>query len=226
MLDTAFERFVGDIGNPKSFPFPVLYRTVPGASAAAITALADDRYLTPFVAAAEALIADGADGIMTSCGFLALYQRKLAERLPVPVAASALLQVSMVQRLLPAGRRVGVLTFNAATLGIAHLTAAGAPDDTPVVGLPEHGAFRRAILGNPSRDGFDIRELEAVDAARELVRSAPNLGAIVLECTNLAPHAATIHAAVRLPVYDVMTLANWFHAGLRPQAYAAPRQTT
>ena len=220
MLDTAFERFVGDIGNPESLPFPVLYRTVPGASAAAITALTDDRFLDPFIATAEALIADGADGIMTSCGFLALYQGQMAERLSVPVATSALLQVPMVQRLLPRNRQVGVVTFNATTLGAPHLEAAGASTLTPVVGLLEHGAFRRAILGDATGDSFYNREREAILTAQHLVATHPNVGAIVLECTNLVPHAAAIYAATGLPVYDVMTLALWFQAGLRPKSWA------
>jgi Asp/Glu/hydantoin racemase len=217
MLDTAFERFAGDIGNPKSFPFPVLYRTVPGATAAAITTLNDDTFLAPFIAAAEALISDGADGIMTSCGFLALYQRKLAECLRVPVAASALLQLPLIECLLGGQRRVGVLTFDAQTLGPKHLAAAGAAPDTPVAGLAKYSAFRRAILGDARADSFSVRESDAVDAALRLTGEHPNLGAIVLECTNFAPHAAAIHAATGLPIYDAMTLAHWFYAGLRPR---------
>ena len=220
MLDTAFERFVGDIGNAQSLPFPVLYRTVRGASAAAITALSDDKFLDPFVATAEALIADGADGIMTSCGFLALYQGQMAERLSVPVATSALLQVPMVQRLLPRHRQVGVVTFNATTLGAPHLEAVGASVLTPVIGLPEHGTFRRAILGDATGDSFYNREREAILTAQNLVVTHPKVGAIVLECTNLVPHAAAIHASTGLPVYDVMTLAHWFQAGLQPKSWA------
>jgi Asp/Glu/hydantoin racemase len=219
MLDTAFERFPGDIGNSASFTFPVMYRAVRGATAAAITTLDDDRFLAPFVDAGRALIDDGASAIMTSCGFLALYQRKLASVLPVPVAASALLQLPMIEVMLGGLRRAGVLTFDAATLGPKHFIATGASPDTPVAGLAENCTFRRAILGHACADSFAARERDAVEAAQRLVQHHPDLGAIVLECTNLAPHAAAIHSATGLPVYDVITLANWLHAGLTPRGW-------
>jgi hypothetical protein len=214
MLDNAFERFVGDLGNPATFAFPVLYAKVAGATTEAITTIADDAFLEPFVQAALDLVRRGADGIITSCGFLAIYQRDFARRLPVPVASSALLQIPLVQATLPAALRVGVLTFNAQGLGPRHLEGVGAPADVPIVGLAPDGKFRRALLGDPRDDGYEVREAEAVDAARRLVDRHADIGAVVLECTNLVPHAAAIQEAVRRPVYDVMTLVAWFHAGL------------
>lgn len=220
MLDNAFDRFPGDLGNVSTFDFPVLYASTPGATTEAITTIKDDRFLEPFTAAAKRLISEGADGIVTSCGFLAIYQRELAQRLSVPVATSALLQVPWVEQVLPAGQRVGVITFNGASLGKPHLDGVGAALDTPIVGLADDGRFRRSLLGDASVDSFEAREADAIEAAERLLRLHPNTGAIVLECTNLVPHAAAIHAASRRPVYDVMTLVRWFHAGLKPARWA------
>jgi Asp/Glu/hydantoin racemase len=214
MLDNTFARYPGDLGNPATFDFPVLYAKTAGASTDAITTLVDDAFLEPFARTAEALVAQGADGIITSCGFLALYQQKLAARLTVPVATSAVLQVPWVERLLPRQQRCGVLTFNGDSLGPLHLDAIGAAHDTPVVGLQHDGRFRCALLGDASVDGYAHREVEAVDAAERLLRQHANIGAIVLECTNLVPHARAIRDATGKPVYDVMTLVRWFYAGL------------
>ncbi|MET0605598.1 MAG: aspartate/glutamate racemase family protein [Beijerinckiaceae bacterium] len=219
MLDTTFERFPGDIGHEATFDFPVMRRTVPAATAARITALDDASYLEPFAEAGLALARDGADAIATSCGFLALYQRELAARLPVPVATSSLLQGPMIERTLPKGRRVGVLTFSSRTLDARHLAAAGCAPDTPLAGLPEGGDFQRAILGELESNGFDRRESEAVTTARSLTANHPDVGAILLECTNLVPHAQAIARATRLPVFDVVTLLNWLEAGLRPRSF-------
>ena len=65
---------------------------------------------------------------------LALLQDELKAALGVPVATSALMQVPMVQALLPAGKRVGVITISKPSLTADHLAAAGAPLDTPVIG--------------------------------------------------------------------------------------------
>lgn len=222
MLDNRFERYLGDIGNPATMPFPVLYRKVPNATTAAITTLQDNSFLEGFLVAGQALVEEGADGIVTSCGFLAIYQKEMTRRLRVPVASSALLQISIVDRLLAPGKRTGVLTFNGASLGRPHLEGVGAPLDVPIVGMPDNGCFQRALLGHATDDSYDIREKEAVDAARLLVTKHPEVGAIVLECTNLVPHAAAIHAATALPVYDVWTLISWFYAGLRPRMWPRP----
>jgi len=42
----------------------------------------------------------------------------------------------------------------------------------------------------------------------------------VLECTNMPPYAAALQAEVGLPVYDIYSMITWFHAGLRPRAFA------
>lgn len=215
MLDTAFERLLGDIGHPDTWPFPVRRKIVRGATAGAATRLSDDRLLEPFIAAGLELADDGVDGITTSCGFLALYQGALADRLPVPVATSALLQIQCVQAMLPRDKTVGVLTFDAATLSARHLEAAGASGTTPVAGLDPASAFRADILGG-SPASSAVREAEVLATAYRLRAGHPDLGAVVLECTNFAPHAAAVRTSLGLPVYDIITLITWFQAGLRP----------
>jgi hypothetical protein len=223
MLETLFERFPGDLGNPAGLPFPVLYRVAPDASAKRIVGITDDAFLEPFTALALEMIAEGAIGIATSCGFLAVYQDKLAARLPVPVLTSSLAQIPMVQLTLPAGKTVGVLTFSRRALTSLHLTSVGAPADVPVVGLPEGGVFQRAILTGAKDDSYEGREREAVAAAESLVARYPDIGAIVCECTNLAPHSAAIAKATGRPVFDILTALTWFWTALRPRVFPRPQ---
>ncbi|MEO7008051.1 MAG: aspartate/glutamate racemase family protein [Caldimonas sp.] len=224
MLETRFPRIPGDIGNPATWPFPVLYRVVGGASAERAV-LQDARELLPdFIEAARELVQLGAEAITTSCGFLVLFQRELAAAVDVPVATSALLQVPWLQSTLPPGRRVGVVTISAATLTPQHLAAAGAAPDTPLAGV-EHGRELYRVLVEDQGGGLDCAraEQDVVDAGRALVAQHPEVGAIVLECTNMPPYAAALQAAVGLPVYDICSMITWLHAGLRPRRYAANR---
>ena len=101
--------------------------------------------LDAFKAAADELIAAGVDGITTTCGFLALYQKELAAHCSVPVATSALLQVPMVERILPRGKRPAILTFSAEGLTGKHLEAVGVDPKTPVYGMPPASEFQRSI---------------------------------------------------------------------------------
>jgi Asp/Glu/hydantoin racemase len=209
MLEARFPRIPGDMGNALTWPFPVMYRVVRGASPQRVVMERAAGLLDAFLDAAADLVDLGADGITTNCGFLSLYQKELAERCRVPVATSSLMQIPMVQSLLPPGRRVGVLTISARTLTADHLRLAGAPEDTPVVGTDGGREFTRVIIGNE----------QALDT---LVRRHPEVGAIVLECTNMCPYAAVLRDHVKLPVFDIYSFVSWFHASLAPREFAAP----
>ena len=58
-----------------------------------------------------------------------------------------------------------------------------------------------------------------MDGARELVGRHPEVGAIVLECTNMCPYSADVAEAVGLPVYDFVSFVNWFRSGLAPRRF-------
>ena len=53
------------------------------------------------------------------------------------------------------------------------------------------------------------REMSA--AARQLIETHPDVGAIVLECTNMPPFADTIRQVTGLPVFDAVTMVNYAH---------------
>lgn len=218
MLDSGFRRLPGDIGHGESWRFPVLYHVVRGASPDRVVRdTGDAGLLAAFCAGIDHLVALGVDGITTSCGFLARLHPALRAHSPVPLATSSLLQVPLVQSLLPANQTVGILTFDAASLTTDHLRAVGIDANIPIQGLPPGGAFQQAILsGDPQADPQALRQ-DVVAAALALVARHPTIGAIVSECTNLPPHASAIAAATGRPVYDILTLVEWFHAGLRPR---------
>lgn len=204
MLETRFPRPVGDIGNPDTFDVPVAYEFVPLASPKRVVRGDPSALLPDFIAAGHRLVEQGAQVISTSCGFLTLFQDELSRTLPVPVFTSALLDVPRIQRGLPPGQTVGILTISKASLTSAHLSAAGVPADTPI-GSPEDGHFSSTILGNAFSLDTEVARAENVQAALDLHKANPNLGALVLECTNMPPYADAISAATGLPVHSIVT---------------------
>jgi len=70
MLDVRFARIPGDMGNAPTWPFPVLYWVVRGATLAPV-------------------VLEGAEAITTKCGFLSLFLAALAAHAGVLVATSA-----------------------------------------------------------------------------------------------------------------------------------------
>jgi len=219
MLDAQFPRIPGDMGNALTWPFPVLYRIVRDASPDLVVRHRAEGMLDAFIEAAQDLVKDGVDGITTNCGFLSLFQNELAEAVPVPVATSSLMQVEMVNRVLPAGKRAGILTISASALTKDHLQSARVPDNTPIGSTESGYEFTRAILGNEFALDVDKARADNVDAALALKSDNPDLGAIVLECTNMCPYAADIQHATGLPVFSIVTFVTWFQAGLVPINY-------
>jgi Asp/Glu/Hydantoin racemase len=221
MLEAKFPRIPGDMGNATTWPFPVLYRVVKGASPEKVVLKGAAGLLPDFIAAAKELVRLGAEAITTNCGFLSLFQKEIAASVGVPVATSSLMQVPWVQATLPPGKRVGLVTVSGSTLSPAHLEGAGVPLDTPLVGTENGKEFFRVLI-KAEKDDMDIAlaERDVVEAGKALVAKHPDVGAIVLECTNMPPYAAALQTAVGLPVYDIYSMITWFHAGLRPRVFS------
>ncbi len=223
MVDTVFPRMPGDFGNMVTWPFPVLVKIVRGFSPTKVTTLPAEEMMEPFALAAEELVAEGADGITSSCGFLSLVQEELRQRCGVPVGVSALMQVPFIERLLPPGKRVGVLTVSTQLLEERHLVAAGAGADTPLGGCENGSEFVRIFASD------DQVEVDAAAAERDVLQAGdalmarhPEIGAVVLECTNLQPFTRALRDHIGVPVYDAYSFVCWFHAGLAPRDFGHP----
>jgi hypothetical protein len=120
-------------------------------------------------------------------------------------------------------RRVGILTVNAGTLTPEHLEGAGVTPDIAiaVAGLETEKEFTRVLLGDELELDVDAARDEHVKVARRLVADHPDIGAIVLECTNMPPYAADIQRVTGRPVFDIVSLVRMTHtalvAGLGPR---------
>ncbi len=222
MLEARFPRIPGDMGNALTWPFPVLYKVVRGASPQRVVKNQAAGLRDAFIAAAKELVADGADGITTNCGFLSLFQNDIAAAVGVPVATSSLMQVPFIQRLLPRGKRVGIVTVSLPSLTKEHLRAAGVPEDAPVIGTETGEEFTRVLLNDELTLDAAAAERDLLGAGEALVKRHPEIGAIVLECTNMIPYARALSDRLKLPVYDMYGFCCWFHAGLRPRDFGPP----
>src|SRR5437588_12528716 len=80
MLEARFPRIPGDMGNATTWPFPVLYRVVRGASPQRVVRERAAGLLDAFLEAARELVSDGADGLTPTCGFPSLYQAGTARQ--------------------------------------------------------------------------------------------------------------------------------------------------
>jgi hypothetical protein len=122
----------------------------------------------------------------------------------------------MVYRMLRRDRKVGILTASKSTLSSEHLKAVGA-EKVPVcvTGMDDQREFCEVVIEG-RRNELDVTRLgeEVLAAAEMLARDHPEMGALVIECTDLPPFAHLIQERIRLPVFDIVTLTNMVYETL------------
>lgn len=212
-LESYFPKPPGHIKNPSSLPFPVIYEMINGITVPLLLKNPTLEMLDPFIKGAQRLEREGVRAITGSCGFLALFQKELAASVSIPVFASSLIQVPLAYQMTGAKSPVGVLTADASALTPAHLEGVGAGDiPIAVKGLEDTTEFSEVILKNARTNmDTDLVEAEVLEAARALLRDTPSIRSIVLECTDLPPYAASLQRELKLPVFDLTTLAHMAH---------------
>ncbi|CAM4424879.1 aspartate/glutamate racemase family protein [Nocardia ninae] len=215
-LDTAFTKIPGHIRNPTTFDFPVVYQVVQGATPQRMVTEADPTLLEPFIIAAKELESRGVAAITSGCGFLVIFQQQLADAVGIPLYSSSLIQLPMVHRMLSANRRAGLLVAKKESLTRRHLAAIGG-ESIPicVAGMDAQPEFREVILEG-RRTRLDAERLgnEVLTEIEQLASANPDMGALVIECTDLAPYSHAIQDRLGLPVFDIVTLTEMVHRSL------------
>jgi hypothetical protein len=213
MLETTFPRILGDIGHPETFSFPVMYQTVHGASPQKVVIEADAGLIDGFIDAGQALVKKGIKAITTSCGFLALFHRQLINTLPVPVFTSPLLQAHLAGSVISSNQKIGIITAHKKALTDAHLAGVGIQNyPLAIVGMENAKEFSAVFIGGKATLDERKCQREMLSAANQLVQLYPDVGAIVLECTNMPPYADKVRRATGLPVFDAVTMVNYVHS--------------
>jgi len=90
-----------------------------------------------------------------------------------------------------------------------------------VAGLETEKEFTRVLLEDLPVLDVEAARQEHVAVARRMLAEHPEIGALVLECTNMPPYRADVQAATGLPVFDITSLVRMVHAaaqhGLSPR---------
>lgn len=213
LLNTRFPRIIGDVGNALTYKFPVIFEIVKAANVKNVVIRTDYKLIDDFISAAIKLENNGVKAITTSCGFLMPFQEKIAKKLKVPFFSSSLMLIPIIQKMV-AGK-IGIVTANSENLTPDHLRAAGIDKKYPIVikGLEGTKEFSRVILGDAPDGDFDLISQEVHDTVRELLKSEPDVKAILFECHNLPPYSDSIRSEFGIPVFDFLSLVDIILSG-------------
>lgn len=223
MLETRFPRIKGDMGNAQTFPFPVRYKVVKNLFfSKKLTRDADKVLLNSFVEAARELEKEGCKAITTPCGFLAGFQRELADAVHVPVFTTTLELVPMVASMIGRDRQIGIFTERREFMVDSLFEKAGWSSqnyNVCVSDLPDDSIFNKLVIydsaeGDVSAIGDSVREM-----TKEHMKQYPDTGAIILECQNFSPFADLIHEESGVPVFGMNQLVEFIAASVGVHPY-------
>lgn len=221
-LESYFPKPPGHIKNPSSLPFPVLYEMIDGVTVPDLLRNPTPDLLEPFLIGARKLEREGVRAITGSCGFLAIFQRELAAAVDIPVFASSLIQVPLAFHMAGGAAPVGILTADATAMTPKHLEAVGAAGIPVAIQGMEHSTeFASVILrGKRTAMNLDLVEAEMIEAALRLQADAPHIRSLVLECTDLPPYASVLQRELKIPIFDLTTLATMVHQVVARERYS------
>lgn len=218
MSDSTIPRIPGDPGHAETFPFPVIYETLTGFPFDDLIAIKRDN-VDILIEKATALEEKGVSLVVADCGLFGPYRVDFTSSLRVPFIGTALDVAPLIHHWLPATKKIGILTGDSRILTSEHLAASGIKSTDPVVvaGMENSAEFDRIVIRR-GRD-LDVRKmrLDVLDAASKLIDQ--NLGAVILECTNLISFRYDIRKFLKVPVFDLVTLIDMYVAGLRAQKF-------
>ena len=210
----------GNVVNACTYSYPVAMEPVEGLTIEQLFA-AGDEVLPMLLAAASKLQRKGVRAITGACGFFGNYQREIASALDVPVALSSLVQLPWMRMLLKPAQPIGVLTADLSSLTDRLLAACGTTSREGLVlrDLRHAEAFSCILEGRGTFDNEQVRR-EVVSAALDAQRERPDLGAILLECSDMPPYAVDVQRATGLPVFDFTTLIDFLHSAVAHKPFS------
>ena len=217
-------RLPGDVGNATTFGFPVRYALIEEVKPEDLKNPQKAEFLAEkYVSAARQLESEGVRLLAAGCGFAGILQNVLTGAVRIPVFSSSLIQVPMVARGL-GRRRIGIITADSRALNDRYFSPLGWTRDT-------HDVVIRGIEGETELVSLLYSDLPPDEVlgrgsrimariAQDFVLENQDIGAIVLECTNLPPFARVISTATNRPVFDIVTLVKWGYSACIRKPFA------
>lgn len=223
LLNVKIPYVPGNVGNATTYPFPVQFVKVREASLDRLIKQQDTTLAEHFIHAAKILEAEGVRAITGGCGFTALLQKEVAAAVSVPVFLSSLLQIPFITQILNPGKKIGVVTADKSSLTSRHFHAVGVdPETTPMViaGMEDKTEFREAILEEKGTLDSSQIERELLETIETMRQADPDIGAILLECSDLPPYSHAVQSYTGLPVFDYVTMINFVHSTIVKTPFA------
>ncbi len=203
----------GNVANATTYDFPVHYKILEGGFINSIVQpRLDPTILEQTIAAGKELEQQGCRAVVGACGYFANYLKEVAAVLNVPCFLSSLMQIPMISLSLKPTQKVGIICAHGDVLVSAPaLENCGIERSKVVIAGAQDLSQMQNVLKNRGRLNNAKFEQELVELVNQMVNDNPEIGAILLECSDMPPYAWAIQKAIRMPVFDFTTMINWVY---------------
>lgn len=217
-VDLVYPKLPGNVVNATTYSYPVIYKKV----SFEIEQLFDGapELEKMIVDAAKELVKDGARAIIGACGYFAHFQKQVAAAVDVPVFMSSLCQLPIIKIGLKPEQKVLVMCASGDSVNQEFFSKVGANlDDCIIQDVGSMESFAPIRWGKTVLDNKKLTE-DLAALAKKAMEEHPEVGAILLECSDLPPYACEIQRATGLPVFDFITMIDWVeHAVVQKRYY-------
>lgn len=199
----------GHISCASNYDFPVYYYVVDDSNVNIIHS--GDKVIIPkIMEGIEYLKNIGCKAVMSSCGYFAHFQKEISEKSDIPVFLSSICLIPFLLRLHK--DKLLVLCYNKEKLTDNLFDACGVTEKmreriviADVINENELGN----IIKNQGHYNILKAKNEIVNISNQMCRKNDNISAILIECTDLPPHAYAIQEETNLPVYDPVSMVKF-----------------
>ncbi|WP_461240278.1 aspartate/glutamate racemase family protein [Paucilactobacillus sp. N302-9] len=216
-VNLVYPKLPGNVANATTFSFPVDYEVIDIKIEDLFEGKAEIKDV--IITAARRLEQRGVRAIVGACGYFANFQEEVKQAVHVPVFLSSLSQLPIIKLGLADNQKIGVFvaSFKDATAKFFAKSNADI-NDCVIQDIGTLPKFHPIRYGETELDNAGLRA-QLITTTQQLLGNHPEIGAILLECSDLPPYAAAIQGASELPVFDFITLINWVYNAVVQRSY-------
>lgn len=203
----------GHISCASNYDFPVYYYPIDGTNNKNIHGGSLD-ILPNIIHAVHELKRLGCKAVFTSCGYFGHYQKRIADEAIMPTYLSSICLIPFVQKLIGKKKKIAVICYNKERLTQSLFEACGVSQEMcercyiyDIIHQPELGK----IITDCGQYDITKARNEVISIAANIVNAHEDVGAFLLECTDLPPHSYAIQETTNIPVFDSTTMIKFIH---------------
>lgn len=212
----------GSVENATSFKYPVYYKAIPAADHTnVLRPEPHPEVLAQLIATAKEMQGQGCRAIIGACGYFGNYLPMVRKEVDVPCFFSSLMQLPMILNSIPENKKVGIICSNGSVMpetNVIKNCRVSDEDRSRLVIRGGGGDVDMPEMVNVLKDlgGYNPKQLEreVVKCAERMLKDEPDIAAFLLECTLLPACSYAVQEALRMPVYDFVTLIDWVHSAV------------